>query len=224
MSSISQNWMVFFRRLPSLFLGLFLFAVGIVMTLNADLGMGPWGVLQVGLAENTALTFGQVSQIIGLVVLVIGWALGFPPGFATLMNMYFIGLFIDLLMVGNIIPRSGSMLGQLALLLGGIGVLGGASFLYLNPKLGAGPRDGLMMGLVQKLNRPVSRVRAGIELTVLIIGYFLGGPIGLGTIISALTVGYAIQIAFKIGNYDSNAKHMNLYTLLNALRDQEVKM
>lgn len=216
--------MVFFRRLPSLFLGLFLFAVGIVMILNADLGMGPWGVLQVGLTKNTALTFGQVSQIIGLVVLVIGWALGFPPGFATLMNMYFIGLFIDLLMAGNIIPRSGSMLGQLALLLGGIGVLGGASFLYLNPKLGAGPRDGLMMGLVQKLNRPVSHVRAGIELTVLIIGYFLGGPIGLGTIISALTVGYAIQIAFKIGNYDSNAKHLNLFTLLNALRDQKVKM
>ena len=212
-----QNIQSFLLKLPSLFFGLFLFAIGVVMNLNCNLGMGPWGVFQVGLAQFTPLTFGEISQVVGLVVLLLGWALGFPPGFATVMNMYFIGLFIDIIIESEIIPQPTILPIQILLLLGGTLILGAGSFFYLNPLLGAGPRDGLMMGLVQKLDRPVSHIRGAIEITVLVIGYFLGGPVGIGTLISAFTVGYSIQFAFKLGGYDKNARHLDLYALIRYL-------
>jgi len=141
-------------KLPSLFLGLFMFSMGVVMNLNSNLGMSPWGVFQVGLSQSTTLTLGQISQIVGLGVLVVGWAMGFPPGFATFMNMYFIGLFIDKIIQFSLIPEPTVLVSQLLLLLGGIIMIGAGSYFYLNPKLGAGPRDGLMMGLVQKTELP----------------------------------------------------------------------
>jgi len=214
----SANWADFLRRLPGLFVGLFFFALGIVMTLYADLGMAPWSVLHVGLTKYTPLTFGQVSQVVGLAVLVLGWVLGFPPGFGTVMNMYFVGYFMDLIMAWGLVPMPRSLPSQLALLMGGILVLGAASFMYLNPRLGAGPRDGLMMGLVQRLGRPVYQVRGAIEVTVLVLGYFLGGPVGVGTLITAFTTGYAVQLAFRLGGYDKDAKHMDLYSLVRYLR------
>jgi len=212
-----ENWLRFIRGLPSLYLGLFLFALGTVMVLRADLGMSPWGVFQLGLMNLTGLTFGQASQLVGLVVLVLGWALGFPPGFGTLMNMYFIGYFIDRIMGWGIVPTPGNPASQLALLFGGLAVIGIASYFYLSPKLGAGPRDGLMIGLVQRLDRPVWQIRTGIEVTVTGLGFLMGGQVGVGTIISALTIGYFVQFAFKLGNYDRNAKHMNLYDLVKLL-------
>jgi len=217
----SANWAGFLRRLPSLFVGLFFFALGIVMTLYADLGMAPWSVLQVGLTKYTPLTFGQVSQVVGLAVLILGWLLGFPPGFGTVMNMYFVGYFMDVIMAWGLVPMPRSLPGQLALLMGGIMVLGAASFMYLNPRLGAGPRDGLMMGLVQRLDRPVYQVRGAIEVTVLVLGYLLGGPVGIGTLITAFTTGYAVQLAFRLGGYDKDTKHMNLYALVRYLRGSE---
>ena len=217
----SDNWAEFLRRLPGLFVGLFFFALGVVMTLYADLGMAPWGVLQVGLTKSSSMTFGQVSQVVGLAVLVLGWLLGFPPGFGTVMNMYFVGYFMDLIMAWGLVPTPGTLPGQLALLVGGILVLGAASYMYLSPRLGAGPRDGLMMGLVQRLGRPVYQVRGAIEVTVLVLGYLLGGPVGIGTLITAFTTGYAVQLAFRLGGYDKDARHMDLYGLVRYLRVSE---
>jgi len=190
------------------------------MILYADLGMSPWGVFQVGLMNSVGLTFGQASQVVGLGVLVLGWLLGFPPGFGTVMNMYFIGYFIDRIIEWGIVPRFNNLGMQLVLLVGGMAMIGVASYFYLRPKLGAGPRDGLMIGLVQKLDRPVGQVRGGIEVTVTVLGYLMGGPIGLGTVITALSIGYFVQLAFKLGNYDRNAKHMNLYELTKYLTGQ----
>src|SRR3990170_1457924 len=91
------DWVVFLRRLPSLFLGLFLFSLGIVANLQSNLGMMPWGVLDVGLSKVTPFTIGQASILIGLLVIFIGYLLGFIPGLGTLANMFFIGYFIDLI-------------------------------------------------------------------------------------------------------------------------------
>jgi uncharacterized membrane protein YczE len=191
------------------------------MILYADLGMSSWGVFQIGLMNVFGLTFGQATQIVGLGVLVLGWFLGFPPGFGTVMNMYFIGYFIDKIIWWGIIPRYESLAFQFALLVGGMAMIGVASYFYLNPKLGAGPRDGLMIGLVQKLNCPVGQVRGGIEVVVTVLGYIMGGPIGIGTIITAFSIGYFVQVAFKLGNYDRNARHMNLYELVKLLSSRE---
>lgn len=215
--SRADNWVSFLAKLPGLIFGLFLFALGIVMNLYSNLGMSPWGVLQVGIANYVPLTLGQVSQVVGLVVLIIGWLLGFTPGFATLMNMYFIGLFTDLIMEWGLVPSFSGLLGEYLLLLGSIVAIGVGSLLYMGPKLGAGPRDGLMLGLVQKLDRPISQVRGAIELTVLILGYLMGGPVGVGTVINALTVGVSVQFFLRIGGYDRSSKHMNLFELARFL-------
>lgn len=215
--AVFGNWLELLRKMPSLLFGLFLFAAGVVANLHSGLGMAPWGVLNVGLVNYAPLTLGQASQLVGFLVLVIGWALGFAPGLGTLANMYFVGLFIDLIISWGLIPIPVDIAGQVAMLFLSIGVIGVASYFYLRVQLGAGPRDGLMMGLVRRLDRPVSAIRGAIEVTVLVIGYLLDGPVGIGTLVTALMTGYAVQLAFKLGGYDSNAKHTNLYELLGYL-------
>ncbi|MFA9495442.1 MAG: YitT family protein [Candidatus Bathyarchaeota archaeon] len=188
-----------------------------MMILYADLGMSAWGVFQVGLMNVIGLSFGQASQVVGLGVLIFGWFLGFPPGFGTVSNMFFIGYFIDVIIGLGIVPKFNNIVLQLVLLVAGMTMIGVASYFYLSPKLGAGPRDGLMIGLVQRLDREVSVVRAGIEITVLVLGIAMGGPIGIGTVITAFSIGYFVQMAFKLGKYDRNARHMNLYELARYL-------
>lgn len=191
--------------------------MGCVMILYADLGMNSWGVFHVGLMNTFNISFGQATQIAGLGVLFIAWLMGLPPGLGTISNMYFIGYFIDVIIKWGIVPRYNDLLLQIILLIAGMATIGAASYFYLNPKLGAGPRDGLMIGLVQKLDKQVSLVRAGLEITVLLLGIVMGGPIGIGTVITAFSIGYFVQLAFKLGNYDRNSKHMNLYELAKHL-------
>jgi len=191
--------------------------LGWVIILNADLGLSAWGVLQIGLMNIIDISFGQTTQVVGLGVLILGWILGFPPGFGTVSNMLFIGYFIDIILGWGIVPEYHNIALQLVQLVAGMAMIGVASYFYLRPKLGAGPRDGLMIGLVQKLDREVSVVRAGIEVTVLAVGIALGGPVGIGTVITAVSIGYFVQLAFKLGKYDKNAKHMNLYELARYL-------
>ncbi len=163
------------------------------------------------------ISFGQTTQVVGLGVLIIGSVLGFPPGFGTVSNMLFIGYFIDIILGWSIVPVYDNIALQLVQLIAGMAMIGVASYFYLRPNLGAGTRDGLMIGLVQKLDKEVSVVRAGIEVTVLVFGVALGGPVGIGTVITAISIGYFVQLAFKLGKYDKNAKHMNLYELAKYL-------
>ena len=215
--AVLGNWLELLRKMPSLLFGLFLFAGGVVANLYSGLGMAPWGVLNVGIVNYTPLTLGQASQLVGLAVLVIGWVMGFAPGLGTLANMYFVDLFIDWIISWGLIPMPADVLEQVAMLFLSVGLIGVASYFYLRVRLGAGPRDGLMMGLVRRLDRPVSTIRGAIEVMVLVLGYVLGGPVGIGTLVTALTTGYAVQLAFKLGGYDKNAKHANLAELLGHL-------
>ena len=217
----ARNWMAFLRRMPSLLIGLFFFAAGAVANFYSGLGMMPWGVLNVGIEKMTPFTLGQVSQMVGLAVLVLGWLLGFPPGFGTFANMYFIGFFIDWIIAIGLIPIPTEFIWQLGMLLLSVGLLGVGSLLYLRVGLGAGPRDGLMMGLVTKTERNVSTIRGAIEVIVLVLGYMMGGPVGIGTVVSAVTVGPAVQLSFRLGAFDSkNTEQINVYELYRRLRGE----
>ena len=213
----SGNLRSFAAKLPSLYFGLFLFAAGSVSNLYSGLGMNPWGVFHVGLMVPLGLTLGQVAQVVGLIVLLGGWALGFAPGFGTVMNMIFIGWFTDRIMEWNIIPKPTNVVGQYALLLTSILCVGTGSLFYMRVQLGAGPRDGLMVGLVRKLNKPIGIVRGSIEVTVLVLGYLMGGPVGVGTIITAFAIGYSVQYAFKLGKFEGKSPQMNLWELYGHL-------
>ena len=187
-----------FQRVAYLFFGLFLFGLGIVMTIRSNLGTAPWDVLHLGLINYFPVTVGQVSQLTGVIVVGLGLALGIKPGWGTIANLYFIGVFIDLFMTSNFIPMPGQMATQLALLLAGVLVIGWGSFFYLSAALGAGPRDSFMVGAIRKSGWPLWKVRTAIEATVTMLGFLLGGPIGVGTIIVVFTLGPSIQLAFRI--------------------------
>jgi len=176
--------------------GLFLFAVSIVTILKSNLGMGPWDVFHVGVTNHLPLTLGRVSQIVGLLIIVGSLFLNIYPGIGTILNMFFIGFFVDL--INPHIPFMHDLLYQIAFLACGIILMGLGSGLYINANLGAGPRDGLMLGLHKKTGRSIRLIRNSMEITVIITGFFLGGPVGVGTVAFALAIGPSVQFFLKV--------------------------
>lgn len=218
----SKEWLATLKKMPQLFFGLFLYALGILAMLYANIGTSPWDTFNLGVINYIPITLGQGSQIIGFFVLAASYFIGVVPGIGSIFNMYFIGFFIDVIDNTGLLKTPGSFIGKLALLLVGIATIGWATYFYLKMELGAGPRDGLMEGLVKKLNKPVWAIRGTIELTVLTIGYLLGGPVGIGTLITAFTIGFSVQWAFKIGKYDSKTvEHENIIQMVKRLKPKE---
>jgi uncharacterized membrane protein YczE len=191
-------------RLVVLVAGLFCFALGIVLTLQSRLGLGPWDVFHQGLASRLGLTLGLTSIGVGAVVLALAWRLGLQPGVATVLNMLLVGGFIDLINWLGFVPDVGShpWAVRLAVDVLGVIVVGIGSALYIKADLGAGPRDGLMLVLARRAGGRVAPVRAALELTVLAGGVLLGGTAGLGTLIFALGIGPAVALAFRLFRID----------------------
>lgn len=181
-------------RLALLMAGLFLAAAGMAVMIRADFGVGPWVVLHAGLAKQTGLTIGRVSQLLGLLLIGSGWLLGIRPRVGTLINMVFVGYFLDLTLEWRFLTGNYGVLQAALLVLGGTFSMGMGIATYLAADLGAGPRDGLMLGLTQRSGKwPVGRVRTAMEVVVLLAGYLLGGPVGWGTLIASTALGPSIQ-------------------------------
>ncbi|WP_411681163.1 YczE/YyaS/YitT family protein [Clostridium thailandense] len=212
-------WLKLLLKMPSLFLGFFLFAVAMLLALYSKLGMSPWDVFHMGIVNHSILSLGQTSQIVGFCVIMLSIFLGVIPGIGSIFNMIFIGIFVDIINNIGLFKTPESVLGKILMLISAIIIMGIATYFYLRVELGAGPRDGLMEGLVRKLNKPVWLIRGFIEITVLIIGFFLGGPVGIGTLLLAVAIGPSVQFAFKVGKYDSKkAQHMNLVDLYKNIK------
>ena len=207
-----------------LFLGLFLYAVGIVMTINANLGLGPWDVFHKGLSITIGITMGQASIAMGIIIVITNYFVGEKLGWGTLSNMLFIGIFMDMLMINNLIPIYHNTILQVIMMLGGMFVIGLASYFYIGAGLGSGPRDGLMVLLTKKTGKSVRFIRNCIEITVSIGGYLLGGYIGVGTIIIALGIGYFVQFVFKLFKFDVKAvKHRYIEDDIKYIKELLVK-
>jgi len=186
------------RRVVQLYFGLFLAAFGIVLTLRADLGVSPWDVLHGGLAETTGLSFGLIVQLVGAVVLAGSMVLGVRPGFGTVSNLIFIGVFENVLLdLGLGEPVDGLLL-QAALLVAGTLLIGVAAALYIGAHLGAGPRDGLMVALHTRAGWSIGWARTLVEASAFVVGLLLGGPVGIGTALYTLSIGPATQLSFKV--------------------------
>lgn len=221
---MSENIKQTLFRVVRLFVGLFLYAVGIVMTINANLGLGPWDVFHQGLSNTIGITMGQASITMGLIIVAVNYFVGEKLGWGTLSNMLFIGIFMDFLMLNNIIPIYENLLLQLIMMTGGMFVIGLASYFYIGAGLGSGPRDGLMVMLTKKTGKSVRFIRNCIEVTVLVAGYFLGGYVGLGTIIIALGIGYFVQFAFKLFRFDvSKVTHRFVEDDIRFLKNMLIK-
>ncbi len=190
------KWDLTISRVAILFFGLFLFGIGEAFVIQGNIGNGPWSVLAQGISKNLDISMGWSTFGISTIVL-LGWIpLREKPGFGTLSNIAIIALAIQ---VGvTYIPLQSNYAVGIAFALLGIGMVGMASTLYITCGLGPGPRDGLMTGLHFKTGIRVGRVRLAIESSVFVLGWLLGGTVGLGTLLFAGLIGQSIAVALGV--------------------------
>lgn len=197
--------------LGRLTLGLFVFALGTVMTLRANIGLSPWDVLADGIQTHTPLTFGAAVIAIGAVLVAGTWLGGVRPGIGTIANMIGIGLFADLMLATDIGAgvMDGPLVARVPLDLLGIAAIGIGSALYIGANLGTGPRDSLMVMLSRRAKLRIGVARAAIEGSALVAGILLGGTAGVGTALFAVGIGPAVDLAFRLFGMEVRPKVPN---------------
>ena len=181
------------RRLAQMMIGLTGFGLSLAMLLRSGLGGAPWDVFHAALAERLGATVGAMSIAVSFVLLLLWIPLRERLGIGTVANAIWVGVSIDLGML--VLPQASSLPVAIALMLLGVVVNGISGAVYIGAKLGAGARDGLMTALSRVLSRPVGPVRIVLEVIVLVTGWLLGGPLGLGTVVYAIALGPVIQLA-----------------------------
>ncbi|SES47535.1 Uncharacterized membrane protein YczE [Pedococcus cremeus] len=184
------------RRVTQLYAGLLVFAFGEALIVRASLGVIPWDVLHQGLVQQLGLTIGTWSIIVGAVVLLLWIPLRERPGLGTVSNVIVIGASLDVFL--RLLSAPGSMWVRGLFLVLGILINGVATAAYIGARLGPGPRDGLMTGLVRTRGWSVRIVRTGIEVAVVVIGWLLGGNLGVGTVLFALAIGPVVHVALPL--------------------------
>ncbi len=190
-------WKTFPRDFVVIQAGFAIFGLSIAVMIRSNLGTSPWAVLEVAFSGLTGITPGRMSILVGLAVLVLAVLLRERVGWGTLGNILFIGLWEDLFL-GLIPPIQNNLPVQGVLLLSAIFMMGIASAIYIGVDAGAGPRDSLMLAVHRTTNMSIRLGRALIEIVVVTIGWLLGGPLGVGTLVFALLIGPAVQWAFKV--------------------------
>jgi uncharacterized protein len=176
--------------------GLMLFGLGEGLLIVSTAGASPWSVLAQGIYLNIGLSIGLITILISLVVLLLWLPLNQKPGIGTILNALIIGIMIDVCV--NFVPTPEGFVSQLFLAFVAVLTVGLGGGIYLVANLGAGPRDGLMIGLQQKTNLPIAAVRAVLEITVMSIGWYLGGIVGAGTLLFAFGIGPAVALGLYI--------------------------
>lgn len=191
---VGVRWIFFF-------IGLMILGCGVTLTIKGQtLGVGSWDVLHVGLFKQYGLSVGLWSIIMGIIVITIA-SIGLRefPKIGTFANMIFIGIFIDLF--NWLIPNPNTLFFQFMAFILGTFMIAAGSGTYISAKLGAGPRDSLMLLIVQKTNLNIAVARTIMEVCVAIVGFLLGGPLGIGTVFIAFALGPIIQITLKYSGY-----------------------
>ena len=200
-----QNIKSFLARFFSMVFGLMLYALGIVITIKANIGYAPWDVFHVGVANRVGLSIGTISILTGFFIVIIVTFLGEKLGFGTIANMLLIGLFMDLFFFIDIIPTGTNMVIGIPMLIAGLFVISVGSYFYIKSAFGTGPRDSLMVALTRKTKIPVGICRGIIEFCATLGGWFLGGMVGVGTVISVIAIGICIQTTFKLLKFNVTA-------------------
>lgn len=180
------------RRLPQLYVGLFLYGVSLAMMVRGALGLAPWDVLHSGFVRHVPMSLGQAVVLFSFLVLLLWIPLREMPGLGTISNALVVGISADATL--GVLERPDALVLRIALMVGGIVLCGLASALYIGAQLGRGPRDGLMTGLARRTGLSLRLVRTGLEVTVVLLGLVLGGVLGLGTVAYALAIGPLTQL------------------------------
>ena len=184
------------RRLTQLYIGLLLYGLAAALQVRSELGLDPWDVFHQGLSGHLGLAIGTVVIVVGVAVLVLWIPLRQWPGLGTISNAILIGLSMNWSLA--LLPHGGPLGWRIAEMVLGIGLCGVATGMYIGAAFGPGPRDGLMTGLARRTGKSIRLVRTGIEITVLAVGWILGGTVGIGTVLYAASIGPLAQIFLPI--------------------------
>lgn len=183
------------RRLVHLYTGLVLYGLSMGLQLRAGLGLEPWSVLNQGISRHTGLSIGTVTIVSGVLILLLWIPLRQRPGLGTVSNVVILGLVMDATL--TLVPEITTLAVRIPLLAFAILLNGMATGLYISARFGPGPRDGLMTGLHRRTGRPLRLVRTCIEVSVLAVGFVLGGSVGVGTVLYALAIGPLAQFSLR---------------------------
>lgn len=184
------------RRVVQLLIGLVLYGFGCALTIEAGLGVDPWTVFAQGVSIHTGIGIGWVTNIVGFLVLLLWIPLKQKPGIGTIANILLVGTSMQFAL--SVLPPVSGVVAQFGTLFGGILTVAVASGLYIGAHFGPGPRDGLMTGLHVRLGWPVWLCRGSVEVTVLLVGWMLGGTVGTGTILFAALIGPLVHLALPL--------------------------
>ncbi|MDQ4214795.1 hypothetical protein [Microbacterium capsulatum] len=184
------------RRVIQLLIGLPLYGVGDALMIAAGFGLDPWTVFAQGLAVRTGVGIGWITNIVGLLVLLLWIPLRQRPGIGTIANILLVGTAIQGTLA--VLPPVHDLLPRILLFVVGLLAVALASGLYIGSRFGAGPRDGLMTGMNARLGWPIWVSRLSVELTVLLVGWLLGGTVGIGTVVFAAGIGPLVHIALPL--------------------------
>ena len=195
-SSNPLNFKPNLKTLIYLVLGLSLFAIGETLLITANQGVSPWTVLAQGISFQTNLSIGVTTFIVSLIVLILWYPLKQKPGLGTILNIVLISIIIDL--STPILPYPKSFLFQIVQSIVAVFVVGLGSGFYLTANLGPGPRDGLMTGLQNITNQPIALIRTILEVSAVCVGFYLGGVVGIGTLLFAFGIGPTVSVSIFI--------------------------
>lgn len=188
--------LLFLRKMAQLLVGLLCYGIGLALMLRAGIGVAPWDVLAQGIHLRTGVAFGAVTVAISIVVMLLWIPLRERPGIGTVLNALLIGPAAELGLW--LIPQQTVPWQQGLVFAGGLALVGIATGLYIGARFGPGPRDGLMTGLHRRTGRPIWMVRTALEVTVLAIGWALGGQVGIGTVAFALLIGPMADVTLPV--------------------------
>lgn len=192
---------------------LFINGFGVYLTIHADLGAAPWDVFNLGLSHTFGILYGTASITVSAVILGIDILLREPIGVAMIIDAVTVGKAVDFFNWINIVPVPRTMIGKILMIVAGLFVLAYTHFLYMRVALGCGPRDTLLVGLKKRMKKvPIGLVSILLMGTVTLIGWLLGGPVGIGTLICAFGAGPAMQFAFFTVGFDVTAvRHQSIF-------------
>ncbi len=192
---------------------LFFNGFGIHLTMQANIGAAPWDVFNLGLSKSLGILYGSASITVSLTILIIDILMREPLGIAMFIDAIVVGKSVDFFNYINIVPKCETIVQGIFMMFAGLIVLGYTQFLYMKASLGCGPRDTLLVGLKKRMKSvPIGVVSIGLLSTATFIGFLLGGPVGIGTIICALCQGPVMQLAFRTLSFDATLiKHQNIF-------------
>ena len=185
---------------------LFVNGFGIYLTMRASIGAAPWDVLSLGLSKTLGILYGTASISVSVTILIIDILLKEPIGIAMVLDAIVVGKSVDFFNMIDVVPVPKSLAGSIAMLLAGLVILGYTQLFYMRAALGCGPRDTLLVGLKKRFRRiPIGLVSIGLLSAATLIGYLLGGPVGIGTLLCAFLAGPVMQLAFRSLSFDATA-------------------